>query len=74
MTACLVSERTCEQVEKVVGGMLERKIPDLNLSKNFSYEHFFILINVHFPNMQKTFCSTAMIYQMSTKDYVTLMF
>lgn len=40
----------------------------LNLSKNFSSENPFILVSVHFPNIQKTFCGVATIYQMPTKD------
>lgn len=70
MTDCLVPKGgKCSEKNVRKERLLHPK-----LSKKFSYENAFILINVPFPNTQKNFCRTAAIYQMSTKDYITLKF
>lgn len=51
----LILKRIYELVEKGMKGLLGNRLLHPNLSKNFSYENTFILMNVYFPNIHKTF-------------------
>ena len=51
----LIPKRIYELVEKGMKGLLGKRLLHPNLSKNFPYENAFILMNVRFPNIHKTF-------------------
>lgn len=51
----LILKRIYELVEKGKKGLLGKRLLHPNLSKNFSYENTFILMNVHFLNIHITF-------------------
>ena len=51
----LIPKRIYELVGKGMKGLLGKRLLHPNLSKNFPYENAFILMNVRFPNIHKTF-------------------